>query len=963
MSKYSNDLRSGNSTYLPVRSMKSPVMETIQTQIYETGSPIDFNKDISNLMMNEVNRMLILPDPVLANPITDDPVIGGEIKRFVCALIGYRESANPVIPIRDIVHGTFTYGPEYASYLKKVRARSWNGSSGGTFADNSLDDDVKWYLISDIGDIFNYRYLPFWREEDPHDEQYYWHPIDVISDEHIQAFEDRVLDMLDGLPDLPEVEPQEILLSNNGNGCQSSQGVRSKVYLEKETTNGFTSEPLVGLHSYVQKCPGDSRAAITLSVPHSNTVRWIEKQLCEFASRAPYSAYTFDESEFEKKFQKFKDKHTYFFCRDIKKDGITKVRQLVQAVLRAYKTKYPRHKVCEYFGIYDDFFVIIDNKKFSTKRGVGLGMSSAITTIIQSVLFWLTLDEVETYDSVGGKVSALFYHDDAAIATEFESDMDWVLLAEEVVHTRYQQVRNLQKSTLSPQFVLCEKYSQDSMNRKESYQRYLFNLPMVATNIAHAKSMIQSSCQYYIDIDVAYYLEKAISYWGYEFHPGESWMPYSLGGWQPAMMVGVDTSMYYTTYTKTDLSCAIACRPRKLVLRDRGKPDNRKYRSPLEQMYGPNLELAGSGSRYNYMVSVTEVKQHYTRFLRKGALRKAWIDIQRDRKRDFDANMKSLSGSLPSDVFYKVYTSLRPEKDTLPRDVHVVESLVMEGEDPEVPNPSLSYLQWHNPQINFGVIPCPAHAPVHNLKGSEIESSYKSTGILGMKNGLYPPVLYPNRIQYVGCPWVSPAHVSAAYCSYNGLVGVMVPENPSPTPYQTEMDKFNRTVSTLASLSKPDQKLWKTLSKMSGTLLPFDGLDDLRKEIAEMIPPDKEVPEIIDTESVSGSGDSTQPIGTVNMSYWDWKTDPDPGSCSLHTLYSRFSGLIAVYEIRSSNPLVTGRTLLNKSPEVSVPRHLWWMFSHSTGYKVDPASGFILPPPSMWDSGSNSDEDFGIDFG
>jgi hypothetical protein len=91
-----------------------------------------------------------------------------EIRRFFISLDAYIESPNPVIPEKDILYGS-TY-LDYAEFLKRVKRKSFETTwKAKNFEDPSWWKEVPRYIINDIGDIFNYSYLIFWKQEDPDD--------------------------------------------------------------------------------------------------------------------------------------------------------------------------------------------------------------------------------------------------------------------------------------------------------------------------------------------------------------------------------------------------------------------------------------------------------------------------------------------------------------------------------------------------------------------------------------------------------------------------------------------------------------------------------------------------------------------------------------------------------------------------------------------------------------------------
>jgi len=319
--------------------------------------------------------------------------------------------------------------------------------------------------LTDLGQVFNYKYWFFWEEPETDDWKYSLIDVPSISDELIQRFEEAV-DFV--TPDtVPVIEPEVVLTSVTSSGAIAPDGTRSKVWRLKEIEelNSFSSSPLKGHLTCVRKCAGEVREAITLSLPQSNSVKLIEKQVARICEDTLYSAYGLSPGEFDKTLSDFYNQNTHYFCRDLTKEGITKPRWILHAIFRVLKRKFPNCPAWDYTGIYSDMtYILPDGTHVETKRGHGLGMANALTTLMQCAAFQLFLWDAA--DDLIKRPTALFYNDDGVIASSEED----VILAyeqeEEDLLSGLGLLKKNEKSYRGQVGCLCERYSNSYLGRK-----------------------------------------------------------------------------------------------------------------------------------------------------------------------------------------------------------------------------------------------------------------------------------------------------------------------------------------------------------------------------------------------------------------------------------------------------------------------------------------------------------------
>jgi hypothetical protein len=677
---------------------------------FENGQPIPFSREVAQLVQSVVQGAMSSEQPYkYPLPKKIGKFLGGEIKRFIVALVSYYQSPNPVMPLKFLLDGILE-GEAFIKLLKKAKNKAYVNYINGTYlAPDDETESIPLFEITDIGDIFNYRYWFFWDQVDEQDWKHCFTPQKKVSEHDLKVLFDKCLEIL---PDeLPEsVQEEEILLGLSSSSSLEPGGNSGKVWESKQRNNSFTNKPLHGKMSYLQKCPGDTRNSITLSVPHSNTIKLIERQIAIIAADIHGSNYVKEPSVFEHRFKKFRKKFNSFLCRDLKKDGLTKVRCLVQTVLAAIKQKYPDLPACKYFDVFSDFTFTIDGELKRPPRGVGLGMSSAITTILQIALVRITQDLIFSEgEGLHEEMGELTYHDDIALGFIDESDLHTFDEWEDLVFEKYQQIKNKKKSFSGDGFVLCEHYGNKELDRKISYQCYVINLPYTAINISHAKELFLQSFRYVKDLDWEDYITELVEHFGYEFYPDEIKYPYSMGGWLPSYYLGVDVA--FATVQEFSKECIAAMHAsRTFTYRHKTKYSNTKrYYAPVYQIYGNNIEIPDKKGFLAEM-SVHDVAQNFRRLDIPGRKNTYWRYQRAERLRVYLDHKHDPVPTIPE--LYRLYCNLNKLSDILPPRTLCVYDSVDHYEVVDKlyrpANPWLSYLKYFNPdKIRDSVIPWP----------------------------------------------------------------------------------------------------------------------------------------------------------------------------------------------------------------------------------------------------------------
>jgi len=817
-SGYSNHLRHSLDNDVYVYADKRPFTHTESVSVYgrETGKPIPYSRELASYILKEVKCAFNTPNPYTYDPTPIGyPTVDGEVKRFICALAAYNDSrAQGIIPLQELI----MHIPErnFADTLKKRRFKTLLNSFDATLlAEDEELNETTGYLVEDIAEVFNPRFWLFWEQPDPCDEKWAHEPIEPIDPDLLRRYEEAVDTVTPETCDA--VMGEEILLQVTGSGCIASNNRSSKVYLEKHNakSNNFSKEPLKAKLVYVQKCPGDSRRASVLSVPQSNTIKWFEKQCSIIAADTRDSIYGLSDIEFERRYRRFKNSHTHFLCRDIKKDGITKNRELVMATLRVLKRKYPNCPVFDYIDIYSNWFYYLAEEPgvlHNPPRGVGLGMSSAITTILQAAVRRLVTDELwEVEGHVEGVITALFYHDDATIGFDSEGTLLNYDSVETSMFQKLGLIKNLKKSFHATEFVLCEEYSK--FNDKKHYQLNLLYAPFHACNIVQAKVMVQQLTLFETKFDLRDFIPLYAQYWGFEFTKEETKLPFTLGGWIPSSYGGVDTSFLYyddeQAVLHQSLLWASLNQTIEGILDKKDLKDKTPYNSPLKQLYGELLDTNGKDAVMNYDIPLDKLKRKMANFTRDGTQVEAWGRLMMKRYKVFNKNMER-NVPLSKTKTYQYYCDDKGFCDVLPPQGLFPEPEIRDYEDDvgrethrilPTANPTLSYLAYYNPSAHKlqNIIPSPVPPTVSGFRLDKMSNAQRKSLVTGqdilvgthyLMGREYVPI--GDHYNFLSLKWIDPYTVASAWCAHT--LEMRIPNPPVTTSSDwVELNKYRKS--------------------------------------------------------------------------------------------------------------------------------------------------------------------------
>jgi hypothetical protein len=226
------------------------------------------------------------------------------------------------------------------------------------------------------------------------------------------------------------------------------------------------------------------------------------------------------------------------YCRDFKKEGLTKPRNLIRIMLEELKAAYPWCAAFRNPGFFDEWeFTITGDEEmiFYPPRGHGLGMCNALTTLMQLIIEDIVKDKVWVHDR---PIWSGYNNDDAAmIFNNTTQAISYSKVDREVCRALSLDFKD--KSTfISTQFiVLCEVYAgPPKMNERGTFGFMTVGNLLKAINASHARELAASMSARV----KTQFLEEVGRYWGTILYRNEQQRGRLIGGWFPVSQHGID---------------------------------------------------------------------------------------------------------------------------------------------------------------------------------------------------------------------------------------------------------------------------------------------------------------------------------------------------------------------------------------------------------------------------------------
>jgi predicted nucleic acid-binding protein len=519
---------------------------------YYPSGPIDWTPEIGNRLRSFFNEIKDEPKYRLIQEIPFQEPLRSEIRRFLVAVDAWQESNRDQDFSNElktkILFGTCE-GPSYAKELKRSKLASFIKSHGGEFFSQPRDHWIhdQWFEFpTDIGNVFNYQYLIPWRE--PDQEDYKWGAVPVkIDREALHKFRLCIRRLISDIE--PRIiHPFEVLIKTSGS-ISLSKGQKKANWKAKKEKNQFASRIGVTQRCIIPVGPESYRDTVILEVNSLNRVNLIDYQTFEILSKLDGHIMLSDPDEVTRRYRKFKGAdESYYVHRDLRKEGITKPRELLKVMLEELHARFPDAEAYRETCFYDDFAIRLSNGEiFYPSRGHGLGMANALTTLMQLGIMEMIRLFQDEESEILQEFKFLCINDDITVRLTSEDDVETYWNIEEKVLESLSLIRVPEKSFyLKDAFVLAERYYSrfyPNINNKRSYKYREFLNCMCCTNITQAKQIAISASISVGSLVLEKFLPEVVSYWGYEFFKDEYKYPISVGGWFSNKIGGVDLSL------------------------------------------------------------------------------------------------------------------------------------------------------------------------------------------------------------------------------------------------------------------------------------------------------------------------------------------------------------------------------------------------------------------------------------
>lgn len=467
------------------------------------------------------------------------------MRKFLFALDAYKETTDTMDP-RDIFCESMLKGPEYCKFLKKVKFYSFVRASGGIpHSDMPIKEKDLINVRFDIGKVFNYRYLFNWKEEsNDFMENCFSEDKCVLPNNFKQA-------LLEFLPEfdvstIPDVRESFFRMSASSsfyNG-RSIANFLAKKDCDPYLAPRMEKSKLVK----IQKTPGDSREIFLVPPNSLHTIQHIDAVVKSILNHVEGNMMIKNKEEFQRRILRFGvdlDDPVYYY-RDIKKEGLTKPRKLLKAMLECINEKYGI-RLPPYF--FDEIIVEYEGRTYYPTKGTGLGMTNSLTTLLHLFLAHYICNNPQSFTTISGKFLCL--NDDFVACFASQEEADSFIEEEDYLFQQLDIPLSKEKCFTSEMaFIFCENYFYDGQFfEKRSIENFITKVPFFVGNIVMAKQIVSSLN---LDFDQ---ICKYRNFWGYEFFPEEHYLPYTLGGWKSPMERGIDLTLvsydeYYRVYSK-----------------------------------------------------------------------------------------------------------------------------------------------------------------------------------------------------------------------------------------------------------------------------------------------------------------------------------------------------------------------------------------------------------------------------
>jgi hypothetical protein len=630
------------------------------------------------------------------------------VRRLYIAIDAYAESSHPIFTKSQLLEGSLS--KDFCTYLKRYRAKVLCNQFDLVFLDEPdwfneiIIPPTQW--VEDIGDVFNYRYCLPWEEVC---DDYLCGLLPLTQEEEmLTKFREKLRLLLNECPSNPKIVlEEEILLDlSSSSSVDSAQKKLRPHWRVKEDPkkNFFASNGISGIRTVIQAV-GGCRDTVILDPSSLNSIKIIDQQTFNILQFFGENGMVRDSNQLFMKLEKIFNKHTYFLCRDIKKEGITKPRNLLAIMLEELELRYPWLPAWKYKEIYKSYNLTVDNEEVKMVRGHGLGMANSLTTLLQIVIFHMVLEHMEENSIIVEEdgITAIAFNDDYAAAFKSETDLENYWDSEDEVMRGLGVLRQASKSFKTSGnkkfLVLCEVYFPYHMSFKESYMRREVLNCLSCVNITQAKQVFNNLHKGVNPNVILSYMNEIVSFYGHEFHPNEIDYPFILGGWISNNYKSASMDLFNIDLFDEPMNLNGAYEASKHRLEIYLKSSKGVYQPPIKTLFGiadiEGPEVLKAALNFGTLESLS--KRFYRSSQNPQALTAAWERLKRKRIKTYEET-KIMSFEL---IKEKIRVD-NPGTDFIEKSQTLITLETYENKYKGNPvfstsNPLFSAIAWYNP--------------------------------------------------------------------------------------------------------------------------------------------------------------------------------------------------------------------------------------------------------------------------
>jgi len=470
-----------------------------------------------------------------------------QIRKFFSSLEVWSEMSRG--DAYNVAYRSFSEGSAFADYCKKARLFGFLRHHRRLgFAEFEEYPETKSYV-----EVFPESHLPFWTEPECKDIENMFEPRKLLTKELRAEF----LSVLKELPvprKLKRPQKDELNLSFRAASTYHKDkilGIAKLNEVDVKLTTNFDVK-----RSVVKVSPANVRDAIVVKPDTLYTISVLDSLIMQIIRKSKESAMVNDgeimNSRINFMYRRVTDGY-YSYVRDIKKCGLTMNPELFDIIREWAEEEYPDQPF-SYLSLYNNMRINIGTEEKPIwkipRRGHGLGMANALTTLVQIVLFKIALKREESLrDSVWG----IFFNDDSLVCSKYEKAKLFYETDQQILKDYQLPIKLSKTGIIREGAVFCEKYI--SRRQWDAGKEVLTCMAYIeqkfAVNITAAKFAVRSMGKPLPGSVPWKKLCELISFWGYEFHKLEIDAPSSFGGWTVPTSY-LDPSLRWSEFSEKD---------------------------------------------------------------------------------------------------------------------------------------------------------------------------------------------------------------------------------------------------------------------------------------------------------------------------------------------------------------------------------------------------------------------------